>query len=212
MLLNCQYPTFAFFIQSMQYLTSRHLKNCQFAIDRYEALKKLPSGGIIAEIGVLGGDLSDWFLKTLAPKELHLIDLYNCADFPGKDRFNKRQHETFIYNRFDEQIKDELVKIKKGYSWDVMATYPDNYFDIIYIDAAHDYNSVKKDLQLSAKKIKENGFIVMNDYIMYDHLARSKYGVVEATNEFCINEGWEFLYYAFHPNLFCDVVLGKMTS
>ncbi len=196
----------------MQHLSTRHLKNCQFKTDRYQALKNLPSGGKIAEIGVLGGDLSDWFLKNLLPSELHLFDLYNCADFPGKDRFNKRQHENFILDRFDEQINKGQVVIKKGLSWDLMKAYTDNYFDIIYIDAAHDYYSVQKDLNQSLLKIKPDGYIVMNDYIMYDHLAKSKYGVVQATNEFCVNNDWELLYYAFHPNLFCDVVLRKIVD
>lgn len=194
----------------MQLLPPKYLKNCQFTIDRYHALKNLPPNGVIAEIGVLGGDLSDWFLKNLEPSELHLIDLYNCADFPGRDRFNKKQHENFIFNRFDAEINSGKVKIKKGYSWEVIGTYPNDYFDIIYIDAAHDYKSVKKDLEMSLLKIKAEGFIVMNDYIMYDHLAKSKYGVVEATNEFCLKNEWEFLYFAFHPNLFCDVVLRKI--
>ncbi len=191
----------------MQVLTSRHLVNCQFTVDRYQALKKLPKNSIIAEVGVLGGDLSQWFLDNLKPSEIHLIDLYNCADFPGRDRFTKKQHENFIHERFDTEIRTTQVKIKKGYSWKILGSYPAKYFDIIYIDAAHDYNSVRKDLEMSIQKIKDDGYIVMNDYIMYDHLAMSKYGVVEATNEFCIKNNWEFLYYAFHPNLFCDVVL-----
>ncbi len=194
----------------MQALPYKHLKNCQFAVDRYQALKNLGKKERIAEIGVLAGDLSEWFLKNSNPKEMHMIDLYNCADFPGRDRFSKRQHEKFILDRFKEPISNEQVFIKKGISWDVMSHYPNNYFDLIYIDAAHDYSSVKKDLDASLNKIKEGGYIVMNDYIMYDHLANTKYGVVHATNEFCIKHDWEFLYYAFHPNLFCDVVLRKM--
>lgn len=196
----------------MQLLPSRHLINCQFSIDRYQAIKQLPKNGKIAEVGVLGGDLSQWFLQNMEPSELHLIDLYNCADFPGRDRFTKRQHENFIHERFDTEIREKKVVIKKGYSWNVLGTYPAKYFDLIYIDAAHDYNSVKKDLEISGQKIKEDGYIVMNDYIMYDHLAMSKYGVVEATNEFCIKHNWELIYYAFHPNLFCDVVLRKIKS
>lgn len=196
----------------MQLLPAKHIINCKFAIDRYHALKNLPKGGKIAEIGVLGGDLSQWLLTNLEPAELHLVDLYNCADFPGKDRFKKRGHESFILNRFEKEINAGQIKIKKGYSWNILGSYDNDSFDIIYIDAAHDYKSVKKDLEMSALKIKGDGYIVMNDYIMYDHFAMSKYGVVQATNEFCIKNDWEFIYYAFHPNLFCDVVLRKIQS
>lgn len=196
----------------MQLLSSKHLSNCQFSISRYEALKQLPKNGKIAELGVLGGDLSSWLLSHLKPTELHLADLYNCADSHDHNRFTRKQHESFIRSRFDKEIEEGQVFIKKGYSWDIMKTYPDNYFDIIYIDAAHDYSSVKKDLEQSSRTIKEDGYIIMNDYIMYDHLAMSKYGVVEATNEFCVKHNWEVLYYAFHPNLFCDVVLRKILN
>ncbi|MDX1629392.1 MAG: class I SAM-dependent methyltransferase [Fulvivirga sp.] len=194
----------------MQVLPTKYLKNCQFAVDRYQAMEKLGPQEKIAEIGVLAGDLSNWFLNKLNPRELHLIDLFNCADFPGRDRFTKRQHEKFVQNRFKEDIASGRVVMKKGISWDVMAHYPNDYFDLIYIDAGHDYPSVKKDLESSLNKIKKDGYIVMNDYIMYDHLANTKYGVVQATNEFCIKNDWEFLFYAFHPNLFCDVVLRKI--
>ncbi|MEQ8927625.1 MAG: class I SAM-dependent methyltransferase [Fulvivirga sp.] len=195
----------------MQVLATKHLINCQFAVDRYQALIKLGAQEKIAEIGVLGGDLSDWFINNLAPKEIHMIDLYNCADFPGRDRFTKRQHEEFVHKRFEKEINSGVAVIKKGISWEIMAHYPNNYFDLIYIDAGHDYNSVKKDLEASANKIKDDGYIVMNDYIMYDHLSNTKYGVVQATNEFCVKNDWEFIYYAFHPNLFCDVVLKKIS-
>lgn len=194
----------------MQTLSYKLLRNCQFAIDRYQALKNLGEQERIAEIGVLAGDLSEWFMRNLNPKEMHMIDLYNCADFPGRDRFTKRKHESFVKERFINEIESGQAIIKKGISWDVMAHYPNDYFDLIYIDAAHDYASVKKDLEASLNKVKEGGYIVMNDYIMYDHLASTKYGVVQATNEFCVKHGWEFLYYAFHPNLFCDVVLRKI--
>lgn len=194
----------------MDTLSTKHLKNCQFAISRYEAMKNLPVKGKIAEVGVLAGDLSQWFLTHLKPHELHLIDLFNCPDFPGQNRFSKKEHESFVNKRFAEEIEQGKVVLKKGYSWDMLSAYESNYFDLIYIDAAHDYQSVKKDLTVSLEKIKPTGRIAMNDYIMYDHLANSKYGVVQATNEFCVENDWELEYFAFHPNLFCDVVLRKI--
>lgn len=197
-------------MKPMQYLLKKHAKNCQFVFDRYEALLKLPKGGKIAEVGVLAGDLSEWMLNQMNPTELHLIDIYHCDDFPGHHRFRKSGNYQFVFNRFEKEIAAGRVLLKKGNSWDMLATYPDGYFDLIYIDAAHDYRSVRNDLEASRKKIKPDGYIVMNDYIMYDHLANIPYGVVQATNEFCITYNWELLYFAFHSNLFCDVVLRKM--
>jgi hypothetical protein len=193
-------------------LNSKYTTNCRFVHDRYVALNALPKGGIIAEVGVLAGDLSEWLLKNIQPKELHLIDIFYGNDFPGRDRFKKKENEQFIINRFNQQLQEGQVKMHKGYSWEMLAAFPDLCFDWIYIDAAHDYESVKKDLDQAIKKVKPSGYIIMNDYIMYDHLANTKYGVVQATNEFCIEHGWEFIFFAFHPQLFCDVVLRKISA
>lgn len=191
-------------------LDSDHTKNCKFLRDRYTGLNQLPKNAIIAEVGVLGGDLSAWLLKNAEPRELHLIDIFNCSDYPGQDRFTNNENEAFVRNRFRDEVKEGKVIIKKGLSWEMLSGYPDHYFDWIYIDAAHDYKSVKKDLAEAVKKVKPEGFLIMNDYIMYDHLAGSRYGVVEATNEFCKEHNWEFFYFAFHPQLFCDVGLRKI--
>ena len=92
-----------------------------------------------------------------------------------------------------------------------MTAFNENYFDWIYIDAAHDYQSVKKDLFQAKRTIKENGLIIMNDYIMFDHFTKEKYGVVQATNEFMIENNYEMLYFALHQDMFCDVVLKKIS-
>lgn len=61
---------------------------------------------------------------------------------------------------------------------------------IIYIDASHDYESVKKDLELSKLKIKKNGFICGHDYNRnYNITKKNEYGVIEAVNEFVIKYG-----------------------
>lgn len=191
-------------------LTVRHTKNCRFVHNRYVAMNHLPKKAVIAEVGVLAGDLSAWLLQHVTPKELHLIDVFDCDDYPAQRRFTQKENEQFVSNRFKEEISKGQVVMKKGYSWDMLALYPDHYFDWIYIDAGHDYYSVKKDLSVAGKKVKPNGYLVMNDYIMFDHLAKTEYGVVQATNEFCIENNWELLFFAFHPSLFCDVVIQKI--
>jgi len=182
------------------------LQNCKMLPDRTAILEHLPKNGVGVEIGVLGGDWSEVLLQSLIPSSLSLIDTFYSKDYPHQKRFSKKTHEGFIRNRFEG---NEAVKIKKGLSWECMKLYPVNHFDWIYIDAAHDYNSVKKDLSEALRTLKSNGYIIMNDYIMYDHFTKEDYGVVHATNEFIIDNGFEMLFFALHPGMFCDVVIRK---
>ena len=168
----------------MSVLTIEHLKNCKVLPNRYHILDFIPKNGNGVEIGVLGGDWSKHLLNTPQPIELNLIDTFFSNDYPQANRFTKKTHEQYIRNEF-KSFGDQ-VKVIKGLSWECMTAFNENYFDWIYIDAAHDYQSVKKDLFQAKRTIKENGLIIMNDYIMFDHFTKEKYGVVQATNEFMI--------------------------
>ena len=46
------------------------------------------------------------------------------------------------------------IELIKGYSEEIILKYPDNYFDMIYVDADHSYYGCKRDLQICYKKIK----------------------------------------------------------
>ena len=183
-----------------------HLQNCKVLPQRFNLLQKLPKNAVGAEIGVLGGDWSAKLIKHTEPEKLILIDTFCSNDYPHHNRFTKKTHFDFIKKRFEEH---SFVECVQGISWDCMKVYPENYFDWIYIDAAHDYGSVKKDLKEAIKVLKRNGIIILNDYIMYDHFTKEEYGVVQATNEFLIENDYEMLYLALHPNMFCDLLIKK---
>jgi len=57
----------------------------------------------------------------------------------------------------------------------------------VYLDAAHDYHSVKKDLEALDRKIKYGGFIQFNDYCLGSSFS-APYGVIKAVNSF-VNTG-----------------------
>ena len=51
------------------------LDGCQLLCNRHEMLRRLPPGGIIAEIGTHRGDFARIMLDTIAPARLHLADI-----------------------------------------------------------------------------------------------------------------------------------------
>ena len=77
--------------------------------------------------------------------------------------------------------KNKNVKIHRKTSERAAASFCDNYFDWIYIDADHSYEAVKKDLNLWYQKIKPGGFLCGDDFAINERL---KWGVIPAVKEF----------------------------
>jgi hypothetical protein len=138
-------------------------------------LEMLPKNSVGVEIGVHKGDFSQKLLEVVNPKELHLIDpwkhessaTYKNALYGGKAKNGQNEMDERYSNvcvKFDREIRGERVKIHRGYSTDVLAQFPDEYFDWVYIDGNHLYEYVKKDIELSFCKTKVGGLITGDDY------------------------------------------------
>ena len=189
------------------------VRHCQVLPNRECILQYLPQGGMVAEVVVALGHFSESLLRVLRPHEFVAIDRFELHrerqlwGVPTKDIFHGATHEDYYRAKFKSPIEHGIVRISKGVSWDVLAKCQDEAFDVIYIDAGHDYESVKNDAMAACNKIKPNGFLVFNDYIRYDHLANMPYGVVHVVNELCCKSNYEMLYLAMHPEMFCDVAL-----
>ena len=62
--------------------------------------------------------------------------------------------------------------------------FDDEYFDFIYIDADHAYESVKNDLSYWWLKLKKGGLICGDDYMDFDCPGECSFGVIQAVEEF----------------------------
>lgn len=80
----------------------------------------------------------------------------------------------------------EKIKLIHGTSAKVATKLPEGVFDFVYVDAAHDYDSVKEDLDLWSKKVKPGGLICGHDYWQS---GSSWPGVKRAVDEFKENNG-----------------------
>ena len=144
---------------------------------------------ICAEIGVRKGDNAKKIAKS-EPKELHLIDCWECQrEYIQKNNIKPNSHVTATNNThmsWMEEVKNEFkenknVFIIKNYSVPQSKTYKDEYFDFIYIDALHDHSSVLQDVTAWAPKLKKTGIIVCDDYIENEERG---YGVITGIQEF----------------------------
>jgi len=203
-------------IAPLRELDSKHLKSARILPCREDILNELPKRGVVAEIGVGFGRYSRKILDRMQPRLFVAVDCFELGhvDWLGRqnygDTLGGMRHEDYYRGQFTAEIEAGVVVVRKGYSNEVMEAFPDAYFDMIYVDAAHDYESVVKDLAVSGRKIKPSGYIIMNDYILIDPILLQPYGIVQAVHEFCVREGWEMVYLAQHPYMFCDVALKKM--
>jgi hypothetical protein len=182
--------------------------------DLVEYLAPQLRGGIIAEIGVLFGDFSDFMIRAIEPQLFVAIDsfgMHKVSLFWGgktsSERFNGMTHREFFEKRFSE--RGAQVRCEEGDSYDALSKYPDKTFDMIYVDAGHDYNSVQKDADLSKKKLKADGILIFNDYIIYNHFEDNYYGIVPVVNDLVVNQGFEVRGFALQKQMACDIAIGR---
>lgn len=184
-------------------LQERHIANLKTVLNRNALLSQLPEGAMAAEIGVNRGDFSERIFTYAKPRQLHLVDIWD----------SERYHEGLMHHvttRFADRIEDSTVVIHRGYSTDMMKTFDDNFFDWVYIDTDHTYQTTAAELRLASKKVKPEGLILGHDYTTGDWKMRNRYGVVEAVNEFCVNYDYEFIYMTHETHRHCSYAIRKI--
>lgn len=72
-----------------------------------------------------------------------------------------------LYKVFKHNIKvagvKNMVNFQKGTSQEVTPLFPNNYFDIVYIDGSHLYADVAFDIEQAKRLVKKNGIICGDD-------------------------------------------------
>jgi hypothetical protein len=193
----------------------QHLfENSKLCSSREDVLPLLPKGGVIAEVGVAYGNFSTLLLQIVQPKKFIAIDSFAFTEDnePWSQtviKDSKLSHLHYYKKRFEKEIANGQVEIKKGLSWDSLAQLPDASIDYLYLDAGHSYEEVKKDIQQVKRVIKDTGIIQFNDYTLFDAFAFVPYGVPKAVHEFILEENYEILYLCLHRQFFCDIVVRK---
>lgn len=173
----------------------------------------IPAGATIAEVGVAAGDFSETMLGQLEPSRFVAMDLFRMHEAqsiwgrPPAIVFDGLDQRGFLERRL-ARWRDRLT-IEVGISTDCLARYADNSFDLIYIDAGHDYANVKADTELAQRKVKRGGVLMFNDYVMIDAVSGAPYGVVQAVNELVVAENWQVIGFGLQRRMFCDIAIRR---
>lgn len=122
-----------------------------------------------AEVGVFTGYFSEVMFQHIPA--LHLY----CVDIWGEGKYKRAEEECL------ERLKPYNATIIKKYSVEAAKDVEDGSLDFVYIDAAHDYDNVKIDINAWAPKVRVGGIISGDDAYEFPS---GKGGVLRAATEY----------------------------
>lgn len=150
-----------------------------------DLLKEMKLPLIIAEVGTAEGlfakEMMDWGTKLL-----YLIDRWETSGITGDSSFAQEWHDNNLLQVQDRMAvyknRPEKYIILQGDSVEMLQHIPDDTLSLLYIDADHSYEGVKRDIETGYSKVVSGGIMAFHDYGNI-----TDYGVNQAVNEFCIN-------------------------
>jgi len=127
----------------------------------------------VVEVGVYRGELSEELRKRT--KNLYLVDAWKPSDsyILSGDKIatlSQAQHE----NNYRKVCQIDATIIRSD-SVIAAGTFPDKFFDLVFIDADHSYEGCKADILAWTPKIVGGGWLSGHDY--------GSFGVTEAVDE-----------------------------
>jgi hypothetical protein len=161
--------------------------------ERYKIIKGyLGRDSVGAEIGVYKGGFAEFLLGHC--KKLYLVDSwyrsggYWQTGIPNDSRVDALINILKIHR--DEIHSGQIIPVVDD-SLNFLKSIKDRYFDFLYIDASHKYETTKHELEIAVNKVKPGGHILGDDY---DPDPNSKqYGVYRAVNEFVTEQRAELV-------------------
>ena len=192
------------------------LQSARLYANRHQMLLSLDKNKKWVEVGVAFGDLSEFIIQNCTPKVFIGIDIFGWEKLetawgkPVKDTLGTKSHENFFKDRLQKLGEDYRVQVEtvNRNSWEALSNLNDVY-DFIYIDAAHDYESVLKDTNAAIEKLSDAGVLIFNDYTWRDNVNGEIYGIVPVVNGLLSSGKWKIEALALHPLLFCDIAIRR---
>lgn len=154
---------------------------------RSDLLKILPQWLRIAELGVFHGDFSKEIIEVCCPSKLYLVDLFqgqvSCGDKDGENVIideDLSKYYEILKDRYKNTPRVDVIKMDT-----ILFLESIPVIDVVYIDSAHNYEQVFKELYKSYCNINIQ-YILGHDY--------DNEGVKKAVDEFCRDTNLEITY------------------
>ncbi len=137
------------------------------------AVEQAKDGYHFVEVGVWKGTSAVYMGVEIVNSKKQIK--FDCIDtFEGSDEHNDKNSSIYeplletkdgLYNHFLDNIaplKDVITPIRKA-SIEASELYKDASLDLVFIDAAHDYDNVCADIKAWLPKVKPGGILAGHD-------------------------------------------------
>ena len=143
--------------------------------------------GTGVEVGVAAGEFSELILRSWRGRLLISVDSWPWE--PGD-----HEHRDAVERLFAEATErlgayGERSEIWRSDSAEAAERVPPRSLDFVYIDAQHDYDSVRRDIEAWFPRVRPGGILSGHDYWDGLHPSDGQYGVKTAVDEFCAARG-----------------------
>lgn len=178
------------------------IKDLKSTLTRSELMQKFGKyyeNGNWIELGIRNGDGVMKMLQCGAGR-VWGVDIWKDDGTVGSNdlAFKQTELDKIKEQCFKRFLRHGLVHIIEGYTHDVVNGFDDVYFDVIYIDADHTYEGIKRDLLDWWPKLKIGGVFSGHDYcnnkIKNEAQQVVEFGVVQAVDEFIKEKGIQNLH------------------
>lgn len=134
------------------------------AVALQKIVKQLPSGSKVVELGSYKGR-SSVAIASVLPAEsiLYCVDHFQGSEEHKQSNLDLNLLKAFTKNIEQFGVKDKISTLSMT-TTEAAAKFDPESLDLVLVDAAHDYDSVKADLLNWYPKIKPGGFLLCDDY------------------------------------------------
>jgi hypothetical protein len=137
-----------------------------------DIIAKLKDGAVVVEVGSFKGKSSSYMAVEIVNShkniKFYCVDTWEGSEehqkdgvFEDKDVVEHSLYDVFVANM--KPVEGYYIPMQMT-SVEASKLFADNSIDFVYIDAAHDYDSVKEDIEHWILKVKTGGTIGGHDY------------------------------------------------
>ena len=158
--------------------------------------KALPKHSVGAEIGVHKGRFTYVLLAAAQPQKLHLIDPW--WELGTKEWAWAKGNKSIIdavvgiLRDCEDELVSGQVELNVGDDLELLPSFPDDYFDWVYLDSTHGYEQTRAELEILKRKVKDSGVIAGDDW--HSEPEHRHHGVFRAVTEFVEKEPYEITH------------------